>query len=69
MIKATFESRHFSFEAYGQTTSHAVNALKRGLSKHGEVEAQDPDWWKPYESDINITHIKLNQCYRDYDQI
>ena len=65
MIKAIFESPRFSFEAYGQTASHAINALKKGLCKHGEEYGIEPDWWKEYEGDIYTIYIKLNECYRD----
>lgn len=67
MIKATYESRNFTFTAYGQTTAHAVNALKRGLDQHTRDYDLDPDWWHRFENDIVTEHIQLNQAYRDYE--
>jgi hypothetical protein len=67
MIKATYESRNFTFTAYGQTTAHAVNALKRGLDQHTKDYDLDPDWWHRFENDIVTEYIKLNRAYRDYE--
>jgi len=67
MIKATYESRNFTFTAYGQTTAHAVNALKRGLDQHTRDYDLDPDWWHRFENDIVTEHIQLNRAYRDYE--
>lgn len=65
MIKATYESPNFTFTAYGQTTAHAVNALKRGLNQHTKDYDLDNDWWKRYENDICIEYIELNKAYRN----
>lgn len=67
MIKASYESRNFTFEAYGQTTNHALNALKRGLSNHAKQYGIEDDWW--FEDDIVIQYIKPNQAYRDKEEI
>jgi hypothetical protein len=65
MIKAWYQTRNFEFTAYGQTTAHAVNALKRGFEHHAKQYALDADWWKEFENDISTAHIQLNQAYRD----
>lgn len=65
MIKATYESPNFTFTAYGQTTAHAVNALKRGLNQHTRDYDLDNDWWKRFENDIYTEYIELNKAYRD----
>lgn len=65
MIKATYESPNFTFTAYGQTTAHAVNALKRGLNQHTKDYDLDNDWWKRFENDICIEYIELNKAYRN----
>lgn len=67
--RADFESRHFSFHAYGSTKEKAIQALKEGLDAHGSGYGTESNWWHNYESDINITEIQLNACYRDYDLI
>jgi hypothetical protein len=65
MIKAWYQSRNFEFTAYGQTTAHAVNALKRGLDQHTKDYDLDPDWWHRFENDIVTEYIQLNRAYRD----
>jgi hypothetical protein len=65
MIKAWYQSWNFEFTAYGQTTAHAVNALKRGFDQHAKQYGLEPDWWKEFENDINTVYIQLNQAYRD----
>ena len=65
MIKATYESPNFTFTAYGQTTSHAINALKKGLDQHTKDYDLDNDWWKRFENDIYTEYIELNKAYRD----
>ena len=67
MIQATLESTNFTFTAYGQTTSHAVNALKRGLDEHGKQYGLQDGWWKDYSEDIFVKHIELNRAYRDHE--
>jgi hypothetical protein len=69
MIKATLETSNFTFEAYGQTTAHAVNALKRGLDGHAAQYGLAPTWWHPLEMDIYTRHIKLCVAYRDNEVI
>ena len=69
MIKATYESPNFTFTAYGQTTAHAVNALKRGLNQHTKDYDLDNDWWKRFENDIYTEYIELNKAYRDSELI
>jgi hypothetical protein len=65
MIKASLDSPNFSFTAYGQTTSHAVNALKQGLAQHAIDYELDNGWWHKWSNDIYTEHIQLNRAYRD----
>ena len=65
MIKASYQSPNFTFTAYGQTTTHAVNALKRGLDQHTTDYGLDVGWWHKYSEDIIVQHIQLNKAYRD----
>jgi hypothetical protein len=69
MIKASLDTTHFSFTAYGQTTSHAVNALKRGLDQHTTDYGCDNGWWHTYSDDIVVEYIELNKAYRDSELI
>jgi hypothetical protein len=65
MIRAQLTTSNFTFEAYGQTTSHARNALVRGLEQHATQYNLPADWWKDFGCDIAITWIQLNTAYRD----
>jgi hypothetical protein len=65
MFKALFDSRNFSFEAYGETEKVAIASLKVGLTNHAKQYDIEPDWWKQYEGDIFTVEIALGSCYRD----
>ena len=65
MIKAWYQSRNFEFTAYGEDTSEAVNALKRGFAQHAKQYGLDADWWREFEDDISTASIQVNQAYRD----
>jgi hypothetical protein len=71
MFRAYFDSRHFSFEAYGSTREKAISALKKGLRSHGRTYGDriTPNWWKEYECDIFAYEINLNHAYRDRSEI
>ena len=67
MIKATLETSNFTFEAYGQTTAHATNALKRGLQAHAVQYGLAPTWADGH--DIQTQYFDTCKCYRDGEQI
>jgi hypothetical protein len=69
MIRAELITQNFNFEAYGQTTSHALNALKRGFAVHAEQYSLPADWWRAHEQNIALRYIKLNQAYRDAEPL
>lgn len=69
MIKASLQTTNFDFVAYGQTVTHAKNALLRGLVAHGVQYGLDNDWFKPLENDIFTTYFELCACYRDNEFI
>lgn len=69
MIKATLETPNFTFEAYGQTTAHAVNALKRGLDGHTRDYQLDADWWHPLAANIQTQYFATCVAYRDGEKI
>jgi hypothetical protein len=69
MIKATLQTHNFTFEAYGQTTAHATNALTRGLDGHARQYGLAADWWQPFEADIYTQYFDMCKCYRDGEQI
>jgi hypothetical protein len=63
MYKAQFESKNFMFEAYGTTAENAINALKKGLRKHGRDYGVGSNWWKEFENDIYTIDFVFNHCY------
>ena len=65
IVKASFESINFAFEAYGETENDAVNILKRGLDQHTTDYGLDVGWWHKYSGDIYVQQIELNKAYRD----
>jgi hypothetical protein len=67
MIKATLETSNFTFEAYGQTTAHAVNALTRGLEAHAKQYSLAPAWYD--RANIQIQYLDACKCYRDGELI
>lgn len=69
MIKATLQTSNFTFEAYGQTTAHATNALKRGLDGHASQYGLEANWWQPLEADIQTQYFDTCKCYRDGEAI
>jgi len=69
MIQAKLQTTNFEFVAFGQTTTHAKNALLRGLVNHGKQYGLDDDWFADYEGDIQLMHIKPNFAYRDNELI
>ena len=69
MIVAKLQTRNFDFCAYGQTVSHAKNALIKGLVNHGKQYGLDDDWFSEYEDSIFTMYIKMNCAYRDNTQI
>ena len=65
MYKAMFDSRNFSFEAYGETEEVAIASLKVGLTNHAKQYRIEPDWWEVYSGDIFAIEIECGSCYRD----
>lgn len=67
IYRANYESRNFSFEAYGKTEQDARAALMIGLLRHMDQYNLEADWY--YKDDISIVEYQLNTPYRDYSII
>ena len=63
MIRATLDTRHFSFEAYGQNSAAARAALIEGLNRHAAMYQLPADWF--YADDIEYAEIEIGRAYRD----
>jgi hypothetical protein len=67
---AVGNSSRFSFEALGETEALALTALHKTLRKHGKQYQISTNWWKDESNiDIYVQEIKLNQGYRDREEL
>lgn len=69
MWKATLETSHFDFEAYGRTESGARTVLLNGLRAHGRQYGCAKAWYREYIADVQTQEIVSGVCYRDRDLI
>ena len=60
---AYYESRHFTFYAYGSSADEAEKSLFKGLKSHEKQYDCDPDWYSPDE--IYSFEVSEGCCYRD----
>ena len=63
---AHYDSRNFSFDAFGQSAAEAKKALLDGLKEHAYQYAsriEDEHWW--YDEDIWVEERTMGCCYRD----
>ena len=67
IYRANYESRNFSFEAYGKTENDAKTALIVGLLRHMHQYDLNLDWY--HNDDISIVEYQLDTPYRDYSII
>jgi hypothetical protein len=67
IYRANYESRNFSFEAYGKTENDAKTALIVGLLRHMHQYSLAADWY--CNDDISVVEYQLNAPYRDYSII
>jgi hypothetical protein len=63
IYRANYESRSFSFEAYGKTADDSKAALMVGLLRHMHQYNLEADWY--YKEDIFVVEYELNAPYRD----
>jgi len=68
MFKATFESRNFTFEAYGETVDAALEALHKGWDEHVRQSGATIPWSEVLE-DSTVQPITLGGCYRDNEPL
>lgn len=63
IYRANYDSRNFSFEAYGKTSAAAHAALLAALLRHMDQYDLDADWY--CKDDIAVQAFDLNTPYRD----
>jgi hypothetical protein len=67
---AHYDSRNFSFEAFGTTEVEARNALLDGLKEHAKQYAdriEDAHWW--FDDDVGVEERTIGVCYRDGSEV
>ena len=64
MIKATLETRNFTFEAYGKDKAEALTVLMAGWSVHARQYGCQENF-EPFQEDVNYQTVNLGWCYRD----
>lgn len=70
MFKATLGTRHFNFEAYGQSEREAKQILLRGCQKHcKQAQVSFTVFKEEYADDICTYEIKIGVSYRDQEEI
>lgn len=67
IYRATFESRHFTFEAYAESVLDAESALIEVLNKHGKQYSLASNWYE--KTEIEISGFYLGVGYRDRESI
>ena len=65
--KAEYESRNFSFAAYGFSKKHAMDTLYMGLDVHKAQYNLEEDWF--YRVDISLESVEMGCAYRDNSKI
>ena len=63
IYRANYDSRNFSFEAYGKNKDDAVAYLMVALLRHMDQYNLDADWY--CKDDIAVQAFELNTPYRD----
>jgi len=62
---ASYESRNFTFDAFGTTAAGAREALLTGLRTHAiQYNTDEKHWW--YDDDIFVVERVIGACYRNH---
>jgi hypothetical protein len=67
IYRAYYDSKSFSFEAYGQTKTEAIDALVIGLLMHTRQFHAPSDWWD--SEGIEVREFTVGFAYRDNEMI
>ena len=71
-FRVSFETRHFDFEAYGNTETEAMNALEHAWNKWRKrcAETDDisqMDTWEYLKDDVSMLEFHMGQAFMDRD--
>lgn len=68
IYRATLDTRHFAFEAYGATEDGARRAIDAALAAHADqYRLPSPGWFD--DDDIHVYPVVIDAGYRDGLQI
>lgn len=73
LYRAAFESRSFSFEAYGESEAEAHATMARTLRAHAREYGLERSWARdmldPDAGNVNVYPIAAGHGYRDSERI
>jgi hypothetical protein len=67
IYRAYYDSKSFTFEAFGNTEHEAIDSLVIGLIQHTTQYKLSPDWWQ-FEG-IELMDYSIGFAYRDNEMI
>lgn len=65
IFKASLETRHFTFEAYGYTEVEALYIMRQTWMKHSKEYKAAKHNWGEFEDDVHVQEIIVGAGYRD----
>lgn len=66
---ATLDTRHFSFEAYGNNEDEAKAVLESALRKHAKQYSLQPEWPDAMIDGCEVREVAVGLGYRDREPI
>ena len=69
LFRATLDTRHFTFEAFGTTEAEAMETLAGGLVRHAGRHMLDADWADEDLMGVEPVEIETGICLRDGEPI
>lgn len=67
---AKFETRNFTFIAYGETKAEALAALDVGWRAHvSEYTSADPSYLRDCADGVGVMEHETGACYRDSEKV
>lgn len=67
MVKATFETRHFTFESYGLDYDDALSLIRSAWAKHVSQNeaAQQSGHPAPNPDNVEVLEFEIGDVFRD----
>lgn len=71
MIRAKLETRHFTFEAYGNTKADAFDVLRRGWNHSHRKHYPDAQAFDDFveAGDVCFCTVEIGSSYRDNEEL